>query len=202
MAGLPGWQETAGWFRLGARVGIFPLVGRLRYSFVYHGDLLDTHYGPTTARPSVSIFAEAQPARVLFLGLSAQFIAVKWSQSQADRYDSTAYEFDFLPRLGLTLPLASRLRLLVSGAPGYSIVDVSGVVLGTYPNPSTLSGFVVQADAGVLFSFTQHGFVQAGASVQWGFQNKTFISKTTNLPATATLRSTFFGICTGIGYWF
>jgi hypothetical protein len=153
-------------------------------------------------RPGVSIFAEAQPSRFLFLGLSVQFIALKWTQNQGVRYDNAAYEFDFLARLGLSLPASSRFRLLVSGAPGYSIVDISDVVLGTYAQPSPLRGFVVQADAEVLFLVTQHHFVQAGASVQWGFQNNTLTSKTTNLPATAEVNSTLFGLHTGMGYWF
>jgi hypothetical protein len=198
----PVWQEPAGWLRLGVSTGILPLVGRLRYNFVYHGNLLDTHYDPTRQRPNIAVFAEARVARLLFVGLSVQLIALKWSMSYGDKYDTTAYELDFLPRVGLSLPASSRLRLLFSAAPGYSIVDVSDVVLGVYTPPSTLRGFVVQVDAGVLFFFTQHGFVRAGALVQWGFQNASLTSNTTNLTATAELRSTLFGIQTGIGYWF
>ena len=191
-----------GWLRIGASLGIFPLVGRLKYSFIYHGELLDAHEGATKPRPSVSIFADAQLTRFLYAGFAVQFIAIKWTQNQGVLYDSSAYEFDFLPRLGLSLPASSRFRLLVSAAPGYSVIDVSDVVLGTYVQPSPLRGFVFQADAGVLFLFTQHGFVQAGACFHWGLASRTLTSTTTNLPATAELRSTFLGLYTGIGYWF
>jgi hypothetical protein len=201
---LPSRQEPQanGRLRIGASLGIFPFVGRLKYSFIYHGELLDAHEGATKPRPSVSIFADAQATRFLYVGLAVQFITIKWTQEQGVLYDSSAYEFDFLPRLGLSLPASSRFRLLVSAAPGYSVVDVSDVVLGTYVQPSPLRGFVFQADAGVLFLFTQHGFVQASVRFHWALASRTLTSTTTNLPASAELRSTFLGLDTGIGYWF
>jgi len=189
-------------FRIGASLGIFPLIGRLKYSFIYHGEMLDAHEGATKPRPSVSVFGDAQLARFFYVGFAAQFIAIKWTQNQGALYDSSAYEFDFLPRLGLSVPASSRFRLLVSAAPGYSVIDVSDVLLGTYVQPSPLRGFVFQSDAGVLFLFTQHGFVQAGACVHWGSASRTLTSTTTNLPATAELRSTFLGLYTAWGYWF
>jgi len=199
----PARQGPAGWFRLDASVGIFPIAGRMKYSFVYRDVVLDNKSGTPRPSPAVSLSAAAQ-RRWFFLGFSLQLTTLKWIYTEGGTggYDGRGYEVDFLPRIGLALPLISSLRLLLSGAPGYSIVDVSGMTLGAYTRPSTLQGFVVQGDVGLLFFFTRRGFAQAGASTQWGFQNDTVTSKTSNQAATAELRTLLFGFHVGVGYWF
>jgi hypothetical protein len=204
----PSWHGPTGWFRLAASFGFCPFAGNMKYDLVYRGGLIDTFSGPVEQSPSVSISAEAQPVRFLFLGLSVQYISnVKWAQGQPTYagsfyYGGSGYELDFLPRLGLTLPLTSRVRLLASGAPGYSIIEASDLAKGPFANPRSLKGFVVQGDTRVIVLLTHHAFVQADVSGQWGFQNSTVTSKTSDQTATAKLRSAFLGLQVGVGYWF
>jgi hypothetical protein len=201
-------QHPAGWLRLGASFGIFPYAGRLKYDLVYRGRSLDSYYQTTPPSPCVAVFADARLRRFMLLGLSLQVISrVGWTYVQPTvsanpRYGGTGHELDLLTRLGFLLPLTSRLHLLVVGAPGYSFVDVSGIDLGPYSHPSTMSGFVVQADSGLLYLFAQHGFAQASFRAQWGFPSNSVTSGTTGQAATAELRSRYFGPQMGVGYWF
>ena len=203
----PPWQGPVGWFRLGASLGILPVAGSMKYKLVYRGGPLEAYTESPAPSAAVSVFAEFQPIRFLFLGVSVQYIAtVKWSHSQifssgTEMYGGSGYELDFLPRLGLAIPLTPRVRVLVSGAPGYSRVDASDIK-GGFAKLGTLTGFVVQGDIGAIVSFTQHGFAQGGVTSQWGFQDNTVTSTTTGQNATAELRSTYVGFHAGIGYWF
>jgi hypothetical protein len=209
-AATPPFQPPTGKIRLSAEIGIFA-GGRLKYDLSYRGGSIFAHSGSAAATPGFSILADFQPLRYVFAGLSVQYLTtVKWSQtnysasstsSSADLYGGSGYEVDFLPRLGISYPMTSRIRVLASGAPGYSLINASSMVKA-YADPGTVGGFVVQADGGMIVSFSTHGFVQARISYQWGYQKGTVQSRTTSETATAYLHSSYLGLHAGAGYWF
>ncbi len=209
-AASPPSEPPTGKIRLSAEVGIFA-GGRLKYDLSYRGGSIFAHSGSAAATPGFSVFADFQLLRYVFAGLSVQYLTtVKWSQtnysssstsSSADLYGGSGYEVDFLPRLGISYPLTPRIRVLASGAPGYSLINASGMVKA-YADPGTVGGFVVQGDGGMIVSFSTHGFAQARISYQWGYQKGTVTSRTTSETATAYLHSSYLGLHAGAGYWF
>jgi hypothetical protein len=206
----PPFQPPTGKIRLGAEVGVFA-AGRLKYDLSYRGGSLMAHSGSAATTPGISVFADYQLMRYLFAGVSVQYLTtVKWSQtsnstsstsSSADLYGGSGYEVDFLPRAGISYPITPRIRVLASGAPGYSLINASGMVK-VFADPGTVGGFVVQGDGGMIVSFSTHGYAQARISYQWGYQKGTVTSKTTSETATAYLHSSYLGVHAGVGYWF
>lgn len=207
----PPFEPPTGQFRLGASVGLF-LGGRLNYKLLFRGEPLVAHSASAAATPGLAVFAEYQPLRYVFVGFTVQYLTtVKWSQSapvasssdttSQNPYGGTGHEIDLLPRLGFSYPLTPRVRLLASGAPGYSRIDASSIVK-IVADPGTVSGFTIQGDAGALISFSQHGFVQGRLSYQASFLENDVTSPSTGEAAKADLHASYWAVNAGIGYWF
>lgn len=207
----PPFRRPTGDFRLGVNVGAF-LSGKLSYSLSFRGEALVSHSASAAATPGLAIFAEYQPIRFVFVGFTIQYLAtVKWAHSApvdstsssptASPYGGTGHEIDFLPRLGISYPVAPRVRLVASGAPGYSMIDASNMIK-VYADPGTVRGFTIQGDAGAQISFSEHGFVQGRLSYQSSFLESSATSETTGQTAAIDLHASYWGVNGGIGYWF
>jgi len=204
---VPEEPRALGWLRLDASFVVFPL-GTLSYKFSRAGEAQAFLSGDASATPGLSISAEFQPVRYIFFGLSFQYLAtVKWSDtsspvdSGSSLYGSSGYQTDFLPTVGLTLPVGSWICLLVSAAPGYSRINASGMVKG-YTDPGTVTGFVLQAGLGLLLSFSSHGYAALRATQQWGYQSSETAGPANGDVVTTELHSSYFGLHIGVGYWF
>jgi hypothetical protein len=194
--------------RLGASLVLFPR-GTIHYSLDYRGGPILANDGDAASTPGLAIFYELQPMRYLFLAASVQMMSsVKWRHAptsslggSSDVFSGTGREFDFLPQVALTLPASETVRLLVFGAPGYSVVQATNMVKA-YVDPGTAKGFVMQTGAGAIVSIGQHGFLEFRFSQQWGFQKNRVQSPTTGEWAEVALHTSYTGLHVGGGYWF
>ncbi len=200
---LPG-----GRLRIGAALVLMP-QGTLSYSLIDDkGEPLLAYSGSTAGTAGVVPFVQFDLHRYLYLAFAVQFLpSVKWnfggpaSSSNNNLFGGTGREVDFLPQLGVTVPAARRLRLLVFAAPGYSLLFASNLV-NVYADPGTAHGFIFQTGFGLIWALGQHGFLDFRGAYQWGFQNNTVQSPTTGESADVEVHSRFFGLQAGSGYWF
>jgi hypothetical protein len=75
-------------------------------------------------------------------------------------------------------------------------------MIRVYVSPGTVTGFTLQAEAGVLVSFSEHGFVHGHLTYQSSYLKNDTTSTTTGETATADLHTMYGGINGGVGYWF
>jgi hypothetical protein len=192
-----------GRWRIGA-AGIFFGQGILSYKLnLPGGDTLAYSSGNAAATLGFAPFAQFQATQYLFLGFSMQYIPkVQWapiSSTAANGLPSgSGSELDFLPQLGVTIPVARRLHLVTFGTIGYSLLFASDLVT----DAGTARGLLLQTGVGLLYAMGSLGFLELRGSYQWGYQNSQFQSPNNGETAVIEMHSQYFGLQAGGGFWF
>lgn len=201
----PAQPVAMGKWRLGV-AGISFGQGILSYKLSLPGGDALAYSGNAAATLGLAPFAQFQATRYLFMGFSMQYIAqVGWaaisSATTNGLYNGSGSELDFLPQLGVTIPVAPRLHLLTFGAVGYSLVFASHLVTG-YADPGTARGLLFQTGVGLLYAWERLGFLELRGFYQWGYQNSQFQSPNNGETAAIEVHSQYFGLQAGGGFWF
>jgi hypothetical protein len=179
--------------------------GTLSYSLNYKGEPILAYSGSTAVTGGVVPYLQLDLFRHLYLALAMQFLpSVKWgdtTSSNNNLFGGSGRELDYLLQVGLTVPVARRIRLLAFAAPGYSFLFASNLVK-VYADPGTAHGFLFQTGFGMIVSLGEHAFLDFRGAGQWGFQNNKVQSATTGESADVEVHSRFFLLQAGGGYWF